>query len=106
MKAYNILTELKHDAERAKRHYMACFHAYRTTKKRMDKSRTSGDMAVMYRSLIDYYGMTEGKRKWANVIRIKRLTLIDCRRKMESAHKQVIKTRRAYQVACEFQHLI
>lgn len=88
MKASSIIDEMKFDVE----HKRACVKAVQSavaSHKTMAGKRWAEGASGLFKSLIEYYGEVEGKRKWASIIRNKRMEAVNLRKKLTLARKEL-----------------
>jgi hypothetical protein len=88
MKAQSIIDEMKFDVQtkKAKVHRLQANYSYHAVS---SGKRWAKGSSGLFKSLIEYYGEVDGKRKWACVIRNKRMELVQLKKKVAVARQEL-----------------
>ncbi len=98
MKQQSIIQEMKDDVTKWKKQVSLLaqqFYAYKTA----EDKRWAGGASTLHRSLIEYYGQIEGKKKWASVIREKRMRQIRFKKHLTNARNKYRDAKAALEIA-------
>lgn len=88
MKQQSIIDEMKFDVQAKKATVHRLYSSYQFRAKSSEKKWKAG-ASGLFKNLIEYYGEIEGKQKWASIIRSKRMELVELRKKVSEARKEL-----------------
>lgn len=98
----SVIAQLKHDvriAEQARDEVRRLLYCWNQKKKTAQWKRS---LSAMHISLIEYYGVTDGKREWASFIRKVRMKNVYLNRRYKHSAEALKRAKGALSIAKEF----
>lgn len=98
----SVIAQLRYDVQIAEKHRSIAKCILFCWNQRKKTAKWKRDLSAMHASLIEYYGVTNGKREWASVIRKVRMKGIHLNRRYKHCAEAVKRAKGALSVAREF----